>query len=172
MWFRTARAHTTDWFGRLFQIPSFGATPSGFLNWHALTPRWGCFLRRCFKTFANPHYVQYLLKQLGAPDGKALERLAAYLMSCMPGCRTRMRAPTGSSDHDVVCSMEGFEVDFRSELGRYFVCECKDWESPANFTKWRNSAVCLIRLRPGLGYSFPAQVLPERSILPMLHWSS
>jgi hypothetical protein len=30
--------------------------------------------------------------------------------------------------------MEGFDVDFRSELGRYFVCECKDWAKPANFT--------------------------------------
>jgi len=30
--------------------------------------------------------------------------------------------------------MEGFEVVFRSELGRYFVCECKDWSNPANFT--------------------------------------
>jgi hypothetical protein len=30
--------------------------------------------------------------------------------------------------------MEGFDVDFRSELGRYFVCECKDWSSPADFT--------------------------------------
>ncbi len=30
--------------------------------------------------------------------------------------------------------MEGFDVDFRSELGRYFVCECKDWNVPADFT--------------------------------------
>jgi len=30
--------------------------------------------------------------------------------------------------------MEGFDVDFRSELGRYFVCECKDWNSRADFT--------------------------------------
>jgi len=30
--------------------------------------------------------------------------------------------------------MEGFDVDFRSELGRYFVCECKDWDAPADFT--------------------------------------
>jgi hypothetical protein len=30
--------------------------------------------------------------------------------------------------------MEGFDVDFRSELGRYFVCECKDWDKPADFT--------------------------------------
>ena len=41
---------------------------------------------------------------------------------------------TPSTDHDVVCSMEGFEVDFRSEFGRYFVCECKDWKDPADFT--------------------------------------
>ena len=41
---------------------------------------------------------------------------------------------TPSSDYDIVCSVEGFEVDFRSELGRYFVCECKDWQSPADFT--------------------------------------
>jgi hypothetical protein len=26
------------------------------------------------------------------------------------------------------------ELDFRSELGRYFVCECKDWKTPADFT--------------------------------------
>jgi hypothetical protein len=52
----------------------------------------------------------------------------------MPGCRTRRRARTGSTDYDVLCSMEGFEVDFRSELGRYFVCECKDWDTPADFT--------------------------------------
>ena len=30
--------------------------------------------------------------------------------------------------------MEGFEVDFRSEMGRYFVCECKDWSKPTDFT--------------------------------------
>ena len=30
--------------------------------------------------------------------------------------------------------MEGPELDFRSELGRYFVCECKDWDRPADFT--------------------------------------
>lgn len=90
--------------------------------------------KEAFVYFANPHYVRYLMSQLGTSKGKALERLAGYLMSCMPGCRTRLRARTGSSDHDVVCSMEGFEVDFRSELGRYFVCECKDWESAADFT--------------------------------------
>ena len=87
-----------------------------------------------FVYFASTRYVQWMLGQLGAPGGKALEFLADYLMSCMPGCRTRRRTRSGSTDYDVLCSMEGFEVDFRSELGRYFVCECKDWDKPADFT--------------------------------------
>jgi hypothetical protein len=70
----------------------------------------------------------------GTSSGQALEFCAEYLLSCMPGCRTSRRAKSGSTDYDVVCSMEGFEVDFRSEFGRYFFCECKDWDRPANFT--------------------------------------
>jgi hypothetical protein len=87
-----------------------------------------------FLYFASDGYVSWLLEQLGHSRGKALEFLAEYLMSCMPGCRTTRRRQTRSTDHDIVCSMEGFEVDFRSEFGRYFVCECKDWNEPANFT--------------------------------------
>jgi hypothetical protein len=87
-----------------------------------------------FVYLANESYVQWLLGELGSSRGEALEFLAEYLLSCMPGCRTRRRARSGSTDYDVVCSMDGFEVDFRSELGRYFVCECKDWNSPADFT--------------------------------------
>lgn len=82
----------------------------------------------------NTRYVRHLLAQLGRGTGEALELLAEYLMSCMPGCRTRRRERSGSTDYDIVCAMEGFDVDFRSELGRYFVCECKDWASPADFT--------------------------------------
>ena len=82
----------------------------------------------------NPQYVRHLLTKLGDGTGEALELLAEYLMSCMPGCRTRRRERSGSTDYDIVCAMEGFDVDFRSELGRYFVCECKDWASPADFT--------------------------------------
>src|SRR5215472_2363785 len=55
-------------------------------------------------------------------------------MSCMPGCRVRRRSRTKSTDYDLVCAMEGFDIDFRSEFGRYFVCECKDWSRLANFT--------------------------------------
>jgi hypothetical protein len=34
----------------------------------------------------------------------------------------------------LICAVEGFELDYRSELGRYFVCECKDWAKAADFT--------------------------------------
>jgi hypothetical protein len=83
---------------------------------------------------ANPVYVRYLISKLGDESGETLEFLAQYLMSCMPGCRARRRLKTPSTDHDIVCAMEGFDLDFRSELGRHFVCECKDWDRPADFT--------------------------------------
>jgi hypothetical protein len=83
---------------------------------------------------ANDSYVKRLLRQLGDGAGQTLEILAEYLLSCMPGCRTKRRAHSGSTDYDIVCAMEGPDLDFRSELGRYFVCECKDWAKPADFT--------------------------------------
>jgi hypothetical protein len=82
----------------------------------------------------NPIYVESLLRKLGDGTGEALELLAEYLMSCMAGCRTRRRQLSGSTDYDIICSMEGFELDFRSEFGRHFVCECKDWHKAADFT--------------------------------------
>jgi hypothetical protein len=83
---------------------------------------------------ANRRYVQKLTSELGDKSGETLERLAEYVLSCMPGCRTTRRLRAESTDYDIICSMEGFEVDFRSEFGRYFVCECKDWDKPADFT--------------------------------------
>jgi hypothetical protein len=83
---------------------------------------------------SNPRYIEHLTRCLGNPSGKALEDLADYLMSCMPGCRTMKRKHSPSTEYDLICSVEGLELDFRSELGRYFVCECKDRSGPANFT--------------------------------------
>ncbi len=82
----------------------------------------------------NQSYAKQLLHRLGSGGGQFLEILAQYLMSCMPSCRAVRRVRTHSTDYDLVCSMNGPEVDFRSEFGRYFVCECKDWESAADFT--------------------------------------
>jgi len=82
----------------------------------------------------NKYYIHHLMLKLGDKTGKALEQLAAYLLSCMPGCRTHRRQRSKSTDYDIVCSLGGLDVDFRSELGRYFVCECKDWHKPADFS--------------------------------------
>jgi hypothetical protein len=82
----------------------------------------------------NLRYIRHMIGSLGDPSGKMLESLADYLMSCMPGCRTMKRKHTPSTDHDLICSIEGLELDFRSEFGRYFVCECKDRAGPAGFT--------------------------------------
>jgi hypothetical protein len=86
--------------------------------------------------FVNRKYVRWLLNRLGGGDGKALELLAEYLVASMPGSRTYRRVLTGSTDYDVICALEGVDLDFRSELGRYFVCECKDWKTPADFSSF------------------------------------
>lgn len=79
-------------------------------------------------------YAQWLLSRLaGDETGSALEDLAKYLMSAIPGCRTSTkRSP--STDYDVVCALDGPADDFRRDVGRYVLCECKDWETPADFT--------------------------------------
>jgi len=79
-------------------------------------------------------YIRYLLTKLGTDSGQSLERLAHYLVGLIPGCRAYLRRRSRSTDYDVVGSLEGPAFDFRSELGRYFVCECKDWSKAADFT--------------------------------------
>ncbi len=79
-------------------------------------------------------YAAYLLGTLGSGDGKSLERLAHYLLSSIPGFRAYRRQRSHSTDYDIVCALEGTDLDFRSDLGRYFICECKDWQAPADFT--------------------------------------
>jgi len=84
--------------------------------------------------FVTVPYIKWLLQNLGSSKGAILERLAHYLVSMMPGCRALMRSKTYSTDYDVVGIPEGLGLDFRSELGRYFLCECKDWNAKADFT--------------------------------------
>ncbi|MCE9524714.1 MAG: hypothetical protein K8R36_01515 [Planctomycetales bacterium] len=78
--------------------------------------------------------MQWLLNRCGDKQGKGLEFLAQYLIGAMPGCRAIRRVASKESEYDVVGVLEGGFVDFRSELGRYFLVECKDWNSPADFT--------------------------------------
>ena len=105
----------------------------------------------------NPLYVSHLLASIGATRGQSLEVLAEYLMSSMPGCRTTRRLRSGSTDYDVVCSVEGFEVDFRSELGRYFVCECKDWSKPADFAAFAKFCRVLDSIKSRFGVLFASK---------------
>lgn len=80
-------------------------------------------------------YVRYLMSKLWAKDGKALETLSGYLISAMPGARVAVREKTKSgSDLDLVCEVDASHTDFRQELGRYFICECKDWKRTVNLT--------------------------------------
>ena len=104
--------------------------------------------------YVNNLYVNHLISKLGDGRGKTLERLATYLLSCMPGCRTLCRAKSPSTDYDIVCSIDGFEVDFRSELGRYFVCECKDWKDPADFSSMAKFCRVLDSVKSHFGILF------------------
>lgn len=82
----------------------------------------------------NGPYVRFLMEELGQGDGKALERLAHYLITMMPGCRAYRDVKSQSFQYDVVGVFEGPVHDFRSDAGRYFICECKDWNDPADVT--------------------------------------
>lgn len=57
-----------------------------------------------------------------------MELLARHVLACMPGARVskdRVSQQGTNTDYDVVCSLDGFLIDFRTELGRYFIGECK-----------------------------------------------
>lgn len=102
---------------------------------------------------SNPLYIKELMGQLGKTEGHSLERLAEYLLSSIPGCRTYRRQRTHTSDIDVVCAIDGPELDFRANIGRYFACECKDWGSKSldvSTVKQFSQALQLINARFGI----------------------
>ena len=103
---------------------------------------------------ANPIYVQFLMSQIGKTHGMTLEWLAHYLVSMIPGCRAYRRKLTKTSDFDVLGSFEGPATDFRSELGRYFLCECKDWNKPADFTTMAKLSRSLDSVKSRFGILF------------------
>jgi hypothetical protein len=102
----------------------------------------------------NLRYMKHLWAGVGEETGKALELLADYLLSAMPGCRTYRRRRSHSTDCDIVCSLDGVEFDFRAELGRYFVCECKDWGSAADVTAFAKFARVLDSTKSRFGILF------------------
>jgi hypothetical protein len=91
-------------------------------------------LQECGVCAVSTQYVSWLLDRLGTGAGRNLERLAHYLVGSIPGFRARMRVRSPSTDYDVVAFVEGYFADFRADLGRYVLCECKDWNKPADFS--------------------------------------
>jgi hypothetical protein len=106
---------------------------------------------------ANTLYIKHLVDGLGEPTGKTLERLAEYLLVCMPGCKTSRRSRSESTDYDVVCSLQGPDIDFRSELGRYFVVECKDWKKPVDFGTFAKFCRVLDSVKSRFGIIFSSR---------------
>jgi len=83
----------------------------------------------------NLFYIKHLLGSIKKDKkGIELERLAEYLLSIVPGFRTYRRLRSETTDYDILCNVEGTSMDYRAELGRYFICECKDWEKPVDVT--------------------------------------
>ncbi len=102
----------------------------------------------------NIKYIQHLIQMLGDKQGKVLETIADYVLSCMPGCRTSRRKRSRSSEYDIVCALEGVGVDFRTEFGRYFVCECKDWKKAVDFSATAKFCRVLDSIRAKFGILF------------------
>lgn len=119
-------------------------------NWMATSPS-----AQEASTYAvNRRYVRRLLANLGDGSGFALEDMADYLMACIPGCRTKKRQRTPSTDYDIVCSLDSLATDFRSELGRYFVCECKDWKEGMDAQAVRSFFTVIKSIRSNFGIAF------------------
>ena len=74
-------------------------------------------------------YAQNLLERTGEKSGHALETPRPLLTHLHARCpHTHRRLIFGTSEYDITSvPSTGTEQDFRSELGRYFICECKDW---------------------------------------------
>jgi len=111
---------------------------------------------------ANGPYVRSLLRRQDDSSGRTMELLGEYVLSCMPGCRTTRRERSRSTDYDVVCSIEGLDLDFRSELGRYFVCECKDWKRPVDFASFAKFCRVLDSIKSRFGIIFSRKGISGR----------
>jgi hypothetical protein len=78
----------------------------------------------------NIVYASRLYRMASAKNWKALEKLATYELSCVPGFGVEAQTRTRASVFDVLVRLRGQFVDFRRELGTYLIGECKNWEEP------------------------------------------
>jgi Restriction endonuclease len=66
----------------------------------------------------------------GDKTGKALERLATYVLGSIPGFDMVHGVISRDSQYDGIIRNVGPKYDFRSDLGFYLLVECKDWDKP------------------------------------------
>lgn len=124
---------------RLNELSKEDPTNSFFPEWmlQSIDNNWNIAIPTQLEAFTysiSRAYVKYLYDKLGSGTGKELEYLSEHLLMGIPGCRTYRRVNTRSTDYDIVCAMECNYADFRKEIGTYFICECKDWDKPINFS--------------------------------------
>lgn len=102
----------------------------------------------------NGQYVEHLLKKLDARKNENFQILAAYILSCIPGCRIILRKRVPSEEYDMLCSLTGFDVDFRAELGRYFAGEFKNWNKYIDFSAFAGFYRVLDSIKATFGIYF------------------
>jgi hypothetical protein len=78
----------------------------------------------------NIIYASKLFHRASKKDWKALERLAAYQLMCIPGFEVEQQKHSEASVYDVFIRIRGNYVDFRRELGAYVLGESKNWKDP------------------------------------------
>jgi hypothetical protein len=167
MWMRGMReTELNDYAKRAFQIqqqdPELGGFPEALLqqlgtSWITDAPS----TAESFHYVLSSRYVNFLLRKVDGANDVALEDLAEYLVSCMAGCRCSKRKQSPSTEYDLVCSIEGVPMDFRSEWGRYFVCECKNSKYKVDFTDFAKFCRVLDSVKARFGIIFSQMGIQE-----------
>jgi hypothetical protein len=78
----------------------------------------------------NTAYAAALFDRAARGDWRALERLAVYQLTCIPGFDVERQRRSEASVFDVFVRVRGTYADFRRELGVYLLGECKNWQKP------------------------------------------
>jgi hypothetical protein len=75
----------------------------------------------------NREYLSFLIEESKKDErGKIFEELSAYLLSGIPGFRTKHNLRTDTFQIDILCENNRSQIDPISELGLFIPCECKN----------------------------------------------
>jgi hypothetical protein len=91
---------------------------------------------------------------------------------CFPACRVSgaTGANSQSSDYDVTCDVEGLALDFRADLGRYFLCECKDWNKTVDVSAVVKFAATLRSAKCRFGILFAKEGISGEGQMAYAEW--